>query len=117
MPEGMSTHDFVQHVEEFGKFKAECAGKFGKYESDIKTLFQRADKQDAILKSLESLNYNVGTLTKEVGSIKTDFGTIRNEFHELKTAPYKKWEKIGFELLKYVVLLGAGIIAGKFGLV
>lgn len=109
MPEGVNSHDFVQHIEEFGKFKAECAEKFGKYESDMRTLFRRVDKQDAILKSLEALNYNVGTLSQKMGSMEKDL-------NEMKLAPYKKWQKIGFEVLKYFILLLAGYLAAKIGL-
>lgn len=108
-PEGLNSHDFMAHVEEFGKYKAECAEKFGKYDSDIKTLFRRVDKQEQILESLKNLITIVGTM-------KNDLTGLRKDFDELKFAPYKKWQKIGFELLKYVALLGAGIIAGKFGL-
>ena len=108
-PEGLNSHDLVAHIEEFGKYKAECAERFGKYDSDIKTLFRRVDKQEQILETLKTLNTSVGTM-------KNDLTGLRKDFDELKLAPYKKWQKIGFELLKYVVLLGAGIIAGRLGL-
>lgn len=108
-PEGLSSHDFVRHIEEFGRYKTECAEKFGKYDSDIKTLFHRVDKQEQILETLKTLVSSVGTLQNDMHGIKKDVA-------ELKIAPYTKWQKIGFELLKYVILLGAGIIAGRLGL-
>lgn len=110
MGEGLNTHDMIDHLKDFADFKGEVNRKFGAQDSDIKTLFRRVDKLDAILKSLESLNYSVGTLTEKVDGMNRDLD-------ELKIAPYRKWQKIGFEILKYFVLLLCGYFAAKFGFV
>ena len=73
----------------------------------IRTIFNRLDKQDAIIDSLRALTANVGTLAEGQERIEKNVKAVRADVDELKERPMKNYDKVR---LTVITALASGIV-------
>ena len=73
----------------------------------IRTIFNRLDKQDAIIDSLRALTANVGTLAEGQERIEKNVKAVRADVDELKERPMKNYDKVRWTV---VTALASGIV-------
>lgn len=73
----------------------------------IRTIFNRLDKQDAIIDSLRALTANVGTLAEGQERIEKNVKAVRADVDELKERPMKNYDKVRWTI---ITALASGIV-------
>ena len=73
----------------------------------IRTIFNRLDKQDAIIDSLRALTANVGALAEGQERIEKNVKAVRADVDELKERPMKNYDKVRWTI---VTALASGIV-------
>ena len=73
----------------------------------IRTIFNRLDKQDAIIDSLRALTANVGTLAEGQERIEKNVKAVRADVDELKERPMKNYDKVRWTV---ITALASGIV-------
>jgi chromosome segregation ATPase len=74
----------------------------------LKSVFSRLDKQDAIIESLRALTSTIGTLADSQARIEKKINNITTDVDELKAKPGKRWEAV----VGYVL---AAVVSGVIG--
>ncbi len=82
----------------------------------IKTLFSRADKQDALIEVLRTQTSTIGTLAEGQARIEKKVNGLSGEMDEIKAQPAKKWEKAADVVFKLLLTAVMGVILAKMGL-
>lgn len=73
----------------------------------IHTIFNRLDKQDALIESMRELTANVGTLAEGQERIEKNVRAVRQDVDELKAKPMANYEKVR---LAIITALASGIV-------
>ena len=73
----------------------------------IHTIFNRLDKQDALIESMRELTANVGTLAEGQERIEKNVRAVRQDVDELKAKPMKNYEKVR---LTVITALASGVV-------
>lgn len=82
----------------------------------IKTLFSRADKQDALIEVLRTQTSTIGTLAEGQARIEKKVNGLSGEMDEIKAKPAKRWESAVDLVFKLVLTAVMGLILAKMGL-
>ena len=105
----MTNEQLTQQVVELEKAQAA-------QEEQIKTLFNRVDKQDTIIESLRALTTTIGTLADGQARIEKKVNNLSGEMDEIKAKPAKKWESAADAVFKIVLTAVMGLILAKMGM-
>ena len=73
----------------------------------IHAIFNRLDKQDALIESMRELTANVGTLAEGPERIEKNVRAVRQDVDELKERPMKNYDKVR---LTIITALASGIV-------
>ena len=73
----------------------------------IHTIFNRLDKQDALIESMRELTANVGTLAEGQERIEKNVRAVRQDVDELNAKPMANYEKVR---LTIITALASGIV-------
>ena len=65
----------------------------------IHTIFNRLDKQDALIESMRELTANVGTLAEGQERIEKNVRAVRQDVDELKAKPMANYEKVRLTII------------------
>ena len=71
------------------------------------TIFNRLDKQDALIESMRELTANVGTLAEGQERIEKNVRAVRQDVDELKERPMKNYDKVRWTV---ITALASGIV-------
>ena len=71
---------------------------------------ERAEMLVAIQRQSDAIE-NMG---KKVDGIAVSVGRVEKRVDEIEKEPAEKWKKIGFEIIKYIVLAIVGVAVGYF---
>jgi predicted RNase H-like nuclease (RuvC/YqgF family) len=85
-------------------------------QEQIKTLFGRVDKQDALIEVLRTQTATIGTLADGQARIEKKVGSLSGELDEIKQKPAKKWENAVDIVFKLVLTAMVGVLLAKMGL-
>lgn len=101
-----------QLTDEVMKLEASHAAQ----QEQIKTLFGRADKQDALIEVLRTQTATIGTLADGQSRIEKKVNGLTGEMDELKAKPAKKWENAVDLVFKLALTAMVGLLLAKIGL-
>ena len=96
----MDLPEITRNIVELREFEAGAR-------EQIRTIFNRLDKQDAIIDSLRALTANVGTLAEGQERIEKNVKAVRADVDELKERPMKNYDKVRWTI---VTALASGIV-------
>lgn len=82
----------------------------------IKTVFSRLDKQDAVIESLRALTSTIGTLADGQARIEKKLNGVKDDVDELRAKPGKRWDTIVGHALTALVGALVAFIMAKVGL-
>lgn len=85
-------------------------------QEQIKTLFGRVDKQDALIEVLRTQTATIGTLADGQARIEKKVSGLSGELDEIKQKPAKKWENAVDIVFKLVLTAMVGVLLAKMGL-
>ena len=97
----MNTEQLTEKVMELEKDSAA-------QHEQLKSMFSRLDKQDAIIESLRALTSTIGPLAESQARIETTINNTTTDVDELKAKPGKRWEAV----VGYVL---AAVVSGVIG--
>lgn len=83
----MEQAEITRNIVELREFEAGT-------KEQIHTIFNRLDKQDALIESMRELTANVNTLAEGQDRIEKNVKAVRNDVDELKEKPMATYEKI-----------------------
>lgn len=86
------------------------------YHEQMKSVFSRLDKQDAIIESLRALTASIGTLADGQVRIEKKVNGVMSDVDELKSKPGKKWEAAAGYVLSAVLGALAGWVLKQIGI-
>ena len=96
----MDLPEITRNIVELREFEAGAR-------EQIRTIFNRLDKQDAIIDSLRALTANVGTLAEGQERIEKNVKAVRQDVDELKERPMKNYDKVRWTV---ITALASGIV-------
>ena len=96
----MTTEELTRNIVDLREFEAGTR-------EQIRTIFNRLDKQDALIESMRQLTANVGTLAEGQERIEKNVKAMRQDVDELKAKPMATYEKVR---LTIITALASGII-------
>lgn len=82
----------------------------------LHTIFNRLDRQDALLETIHTLSANVGVVAKGVDRLDKSMGVVRKDVDELKSRPGKRWEGVVTTVITIVVTAVITFILAKIGI-
>lgn len=69
----------------------------------IRTIFNRLDKQDALIESMRELTANVSTLAEGQERIEKNVRAVRQDVDELKAKPLAAYDKVRWTVITALV--------------
>lgn len=89
------------------------------YERRFSELKASSEKQTDILvamqrqaDAIEKVNEHMESTDKKIDKVVTSMDKVETRVAAIEKEPGEKWKKVTFELIKYGVLLAAGVLAG-----
>lgn len=82
----------------------------------IKTLFNRIEQQDEMVKSVNALALSVRDLTNEQKCLQGTVAEMRKDVETIKAKPGKRWDSVVDKIIMAVVAALAGFVLAKLGL-
>lgn len=76
---------------------------------------KRIDKCEESIRQIGEIVRSIDRLTTSVESLANDIQKQGARLEAIEKEPAEKWKQVTWEILKYVLLLGLGIIALKIG--
>ena len=83
----------------------------------LHTIFNRLDRQDAMLETLHTMNTNVAGMAQGMERLGKDVKAVRADVDELKARPGKRWDSVVTVLITAVVTAVATLVLAKLGIV
>jgi len=100
---------------------AEVAAQLASNETEHKSFRRRLDEHDALLReqnkivvAIEKQSAAIETMNTSMGRVETKVDNLSGRVDAVEKKPAEKWEKVTWEILKYVLLAVAGFIIGMF---
>ena len=107
----------VREVEKTVSMHDECIKDHGRQISEIRAAEKetRAEvkEQGKLLQSIDRLAMGLTRLDEKMGDLSCKIDTFGSRINMIELKPAEKWERIAYEVLKYVVLAGVGFLAAK----
>lgn len=85
-------------------------------QEQIKTLFDRANRQDGLIEVLRTQTATIGTLADGQTRIEKKVNGLSGELDEIKAKPAKKWEAAVDVAFKLILTAAVGILLARVGL-
>ena len=70
-------------------------------------------EQGRLLQSIDRLAMGLARLDEKMGDLSEKITVFGNRINLMELKPAEKWEKVGFEVVKYLVLAGIGYAIAK----
>lgn len=100
---------------------AEVAAQLASNETEHKSFRRRLDEHDALLReqnkivvAIEKQSNAIETMNTSMGRVEKKVDSLSGRVDAVEKKPGEKWEKVTWEILKYVLLAIAGVVIGKF---
>ena len=79
----------------------------------LESVDKEVKEQGKLLQSIDRLAMGLSRLDEKMGDLSEKITTFGNRINLIELKPAEKWEKIGMEVLKYLVLAGIGYLIAK----
>ena len=90
-------------------------------ETEHKSFRRRLEEHDALLReqnkivvAIEKQSNAIETMNTSMGRVEKKVDSLSGRVDAMEKKPGEKWEKVTWEILKYVLLAIAGVVIGKF---
>ncbi len=100
----------VRDIEKTVSAHDECIKDHGRQISEVRA---EVKEQGKLLQSIDRLAMGLTRLDEKMGDLSCKIDTFGSRINMIELKPAEKWERIIFEVLKYVVLAGVGFLAAK----
>lgn len=99
---------------------AEVMAQLASNETEHKSFRRRLEDHDALLReqnkivvAIEKQSAAIETMNTSVGRVETKVDSLSGRVDAVEKKPGEKWEKVTWEILKYVMLALLGILVGR----
>lgn len=100
---------------------AEVMAQLASNETEHKSFRRRLEDHDALLReqnkivvAIEKQSAAIETMNTSMGRVETKVDSLSGRVDAVEKKPGEKWEKVTWEILKYVMLALLGILVGRF---
>ena len=98
---------------------AEVVARLASNETEHKSFCRRLDEHDALLReqnkivvAIEKQSNAIETMNTSMGRVEKKVDSLSGRVDAMEKKPGEKWEKVTWEILKYVLLAIAGVVVG-----
>ncbi len=98
---------------------AEMVAQLASNETEHKSFRRRLEEHDALLReqnkivvAIEKQSNAIETMNKSMGRVESKVDSLSGRVDAVEKKPGEKWEKVTWEILKYVLLAIAGVVVG-----
>lgn len=78
----------------------------------LEELEEGGKRLSGALMSLGRQGDAIGALNEKIDQLNASLSSVSGRVTEIEKEPGERWKKIGFELIKYIVLAAAGAVIG-----
>ena len=100
----------VRDIEKTVSAHDECIKDHGRQIGEVRA---EVKEQGKLLQSIDRLAMGLTRLDEKMGDLSCKIDTFGSRINMIELKPAEKWERIAYEVLKYVVLAGVGFLAAK----
>jgi peptidoglycan hydrolase CwlO-like protein len=100
---------------------AEVVAQLASNETEHKSFRRRLEDHDVLLReqnkivvAIEKQSNAIETMNTSMGRVESKVDSLSGRVDAVEKKPGEKWEKVTWEILKYVLLAIAGVVIGKF---
>ena len=100
---------------------AEVVAQLASNETEHKSFRRRLEEHDALLReqnkivvAIEKQSNAIETMNTSMSRVEKKVDSLSGRVDAVEKKPGEKWEKVTWEILKYVLLAVAGVVIGKF---
>lgn len=100
---------------------ADVVARLASNETEHKSFCRRLDEHDALLReqnkivvAIEKQSNAIETMNTSMGRVEKKVDSLSGRVDAMEKKPGERWEKVTWEILKYVLLAIAGVVIGKF---
>jgi hypothetical protein len=100
---------------------AEVVAQLASNETEHKSFRRRLEDHDVLLReqnkivvAIEKQSNAIETMNTSMGRVESKVDSLSGRVDAVEKKPGEKWEKVTWEILKYLLLAVAGVVIGKF---
>ena len=109
----MTTQELTQEVMNMNIRMASMDEKIKDACAHLESVGKEVKEQGRLLQSIDRLAMGLSRLDEKMGDLSEKITVFGNRINLMELKPAEKWEKIGFEVVKYLVLAGIGYAIAK----
>ncbi len=109
----MTTQELTKEVVDIKTKVAGMSEKIDEACLRLGTVEREVKEQGKLLQSIDRLAMGLSRLNEKMGDLSVKMDNFGSRINLIELKPAEKWERIIYEVLKYIVLAGLGFIAAK----
>ena len=109
----MTTQELTKEVLGMSAKVAGIESSLHEANTRLESVEKDVKEQGKLLQSIDRLAMGLTRLDEKMGDLSCKIDTFGSRINMIELKPAEKWERIIFEVLKYVVLAGVGFLAAK----
>ena len=109
----MTTQELTQEVMNMNGRISSMDEKIKDACAHLESVEKEVKEQGKLLQSIDRLAMGLSRLDEKMGDLSEKITVFGNRINLMELKPAEKWEKIGFEVVKYLVLAGIGYAIAK----
>ena len=109
----MTTQELTKEVLNMSAKVAGIESALHEANTRLESVEKDVKEQGKLLQSIDRLAMGLTRLDEKMGDLSCKIDTFGSRINMIELKPAEKWERIAYEVLKYIVLAGVGFLAAK----
>lgn len=107
----MTTQELTREVVELKTWRGGVDEKMRDHRLRLDDIEKDVKEQGRLLQSIDKLAMGLTRLDEKMGDLSCKLDNFNGRITTIELKPAKKWEQVGMEIIKYIVLTGLGFLA------
>lgn len=107
----MTVQELTKEVIDLKAWKGGVDEKMSDACARIANMEKEVKEQGKLLQSIDKLAMGLTRLDEKMGDLSCKLDNFGGRIATIELKPAKKWEQVGMEIIKYIVLAGLGFLA------
>lgn len=103
-----------KRIEELVKDMASAKTEHQSFKRRLDELEETGKRQNEILVTLQRQADAIETMNGKIDGVATSVKNVAQRVEEIENEPADRWKKMGFEIVKYIILAVLGVFVGYF---
>lgn len=110
----MNEHELLEMKAQVDAETAANHAEHASFRRRLDSLEGAAKERTEMLLAIQRQGDAIENMGKKVGEIAVSVGNVEKRVDEIEKEPAENWKKMGFEIVKYIVLAVVGVAVGYF---